>query len=47
MCKPYEIKREHYQDFVNMLYDSEKCHVCILAAETKKQLSLTYIALAL
>jgi hypothetical protein len=30
-----------------MLYDSEKCHVCIIAMETKKQISLLYTAKAL
>ena len=33
-----------YEQFIDMLYDSEKCHICILALETKKQVSMTYMA---
>lgn len=46
VCKPYQITRDSYFQFVEMLHDSEKCHVCILAAETKKQIALTYVAQA-
>jgi hypothetical protein len=36
MCKPQDVSIEDYRKFSEMLYDSEKCHVCILAMETKK-----------
>ena len=37
MVKPQEITLESYRKFVGLnLYDSEKCHVCILVMETKK-----------
>ena len=47
VCKPVDIDFESYQEFLEMLYDSEKCHVCIIAMETKKQISLLYTAKAL
>lgn len=47
ICHPQEINFESYSQFVQMLYDSEKCHVCILALETKKQIGFTYLAKAL
>ena len=47
MCTPDKVTQEDYQKFSQILYDSEKCHVCILAMETKKQVSLTYLAKAL
>jgi secreted Zn-dependent insulinase-like peptidase len=47
MCKPQDVTIEDYRNFFNMLYDSEKCHVCILAMETKKQVSMIYVAKAL
>ena len=47
MCYPSDVSIEDYQKFSEMLFDSEKCHVCILAMETKKQVSLTYVAKAL
>jgi hypothetical protein len=36
VCKPHDITLENYQEFLGMLYDSEKCHVCVIAMETKK-----------
>ena len=36
MCFPDTITLEDYQKFSEILYDSEKCHVCILAMETKR-----------
>lgn len=36
MCNPQDVTMEDYRKFSEMLYDSEKCHVCILAMETKK-----------
>ena len=36
VCKPHEIKLDNYQEFLGMLYDQEKCHVCVIAMETKK-----------
>lgn len=47
MCTPDQVTQEDYLKFSEILYDSEKCHVCILAMETKKQVSLTYLAKAL
>ncbi len=47
MCKPQDISESSYDSFVDSLYDSEKFHVCILAAETKKEVSLVYLAHAL
>ena len=38
---------EDYQNFSGALLDSEKCHVCIITMETKKEVSLTYMAKAL
>ena len=36
MCQPQDVNKEDYRQFSEWLYDSEKCHVCILAMETKK-----------
>lgn len=36
MCSPQEVTKEDYDSFSDVLYDSEKCHVCILAMETKR-----------
>ena len=36
VCKPKDITYENYSEFVEMLYDSEKCHVCVISMETKK-----------
>lgn len=48
MCQPNEVTQEDYINFsTNGLYDSEKCHVCILALETKRQVELLYITKAL
>lgn len=47
MCKPQDITIKDYYGFSEMLKDSEKCHVCILAMETKKQVSMIYVARAL
>jgi uncharacterized protein YeaO (DUF488 family) len=47
MCNPQDIKHEDYTKFSDNFYDSEKCHVCILAMETKRQVSLLYLAKAL
>jgi hypothetical protein len=47
MCKPQDVNIEDYHKFSEMLLDSEKCHVCILAMETKKQVSMIYVAKAL
>jgi hypothetical protein len=47
MCKPQDVSIKDYRGFSEMLYDSEKCHVCILAMETKKQVSMIYVARAL
>ena len=47
MCNPQDIKHEDYTEFSEHFYDSEKCHVCILAMETKRQVSLLYLAKAL
>lgn len=48
MCNPQDITDEDYNRFSELLYDSEeKCHVCVLAMETKKQVGLIYVAKAL
>ena len=47
MCKPQDVTIDDYHNFSEMLFDSEKCHVCILAMETKRQVSLIYTAKAL
>ena len=36
ICEPHNITFEDYCKFSDNLYDSEKCHVCILALETKR-----------
>jgi len=36
MCSPGEVLMTDYAGFSDNLDDSEKCHVCILAMETKK-----------
>lgn len=47
MCYPEKISEEDYRAFMQMLNDSEKCHICILILETKKRIGLTYTARAL
>ena len=47
MCNPQDISNQDYKGFSDLLYDSEKCHTCILAMETKKQIGLIYIARSL
>ena len=47
MCAPQTVTGDDFSKFSELLYDSEKCHVCILAMETKKQVSLTYLGKAL
>lgn len=47
MCNPQDITIDDYNKFSAALYDSEKCHVCILAMETKRQVGLLYVARAL
>lgn len=36
MCSPDQVTEQDYKNFFSGLYDSEKCHVCILALETKR-----------
>lgn len=47
VCHPKDIKIEDYAKLSDLFYDSEKCHICILCMETKKQVSLIYVARAL
>ena len=46
MCNSEDINLDDYMNFSKIL-DSEKAHVAILVAETKKQVTLTYLSKAL
>lgn len=47
VCNPDLITLDQYQKFSKSLYDSDKCQVCIIGFETKRQVSLLYMTRAL
>jgi sestrin len=47
VCSPNELTQMDYIKMSDILDDSERCHICIIAMEAKKQLELIYLAKAI
>jgi sestrin len=45
-CSPQEVTKQDYQNLSGMLTAPERCHICILAMESKKQIELLFLAKA-
>ena len=46
-CYPQKVILQEYQNLSNLLSPSEKCHVCIIIMETKKQIELLFLSKAI
>ncbi|CDW78780.1 sestrin-1 isoform 2 [Stylonychia lemnae] len=45
-CQPNQVTQSEYDELSTLLSTSEKCHICILIMETKKQIELLWLTKA-
>jgi hypothetical protein len=45
-CFPQQLTLQEYQNLSNLLSAPEKCHICIIVMETKKQIELLCLSKA-
>jgi PA26 p53-induced protein (sestrin) len=43
---PQTLTQQDYIEMSTLLSDSERCHVCLLVMETKKEIELTFLSKA-